>query len=478
MLSTPCDDDDDRLLIKSMMEVMEAEQLLSCIQPTLPDHLLHSLHTLPDTVSRYLWLRWLILIVSQEMTVDRPGGGLSEYTLMGRAIPSAVVKTCLNHSLIPTALLAMARWICEEHGQEEDADLSMITALKISVLDVALLIETVMKAESNAASQGFNALPTSILLKLQRWESHLVAWGVWQEEEIFQLYQLDSSAVSNTAAPRTRTRRRSLSVPPTPRTPPPPVSSRAKSSPLKALESMTSVESASELSGGRLRLQVFLRKYLRLAATLLDRVCQGLSLPHKCRDLGWKLLLRGMEGEIDLFRQRHLLQILIMIVYSVGKLCDHALTFTQIITAMRSESLLQMAGERLYRRIPLKQRDHVDIVHLYNHEFLPRMRNRIYSLNEEEEQQQPMPSSISPSQPPMPLTPTSLVTISPSPLKDRLSNHHSCEITNTSTKTSSSKTPSKIIHLTQDLSMPTVREEPEQGEQQEVRKVARRLFFE
>lgn len=246
---------------------------------------------------------------------------------------------------------------------------------------------------------------------LQKKEQSILEFEIWQEGDGGVLYELlrqerrDQMANAQiyslwsqkppNALPNSG-RRAAVSIPISIRPP-------EQTSPAKALGSITNrlqLKNESDRFPKTVTpLEFFFRKLFRLSSNIIKDACQRLSLSKDLRDAIWSLFVSLAEGEshLKLLKGRHLTSILACMIYAVAKLYDQDQSFSQIIQTLSIYVQPYANGQtsEWYRNIPFSDRTGMknydeekramgDLVEFYNKVFLPRMKQRIYTLRNRE----------------------------------------------------------------------------------------------
>jgi len=189
------------------------------------------------------------------------------------------------------------------------------TALQSTLFDVLLVIEPVVRMLPELMK-----LP-SVNAELRALEQYLIESAVWQECAPFYRLLADEDSVQANVNPVISKLARPIYAS------------------HKALESLTGFAS----NGSALtRLELFFRKFLRLASIRLQLATRALGLPLMVSQLAWEFFveLAGSEGHFvdghrcKLFYRRHLNHILMAVLFSVARLSDQERTFAQIAACL------------------------------------------------------------------------------------------------------------------------------------------------
>lgn len=138
----------------------------------------------------------------------------------------------------------------------------------------------------------------------------------------------------------------------------------------KALETL----SGFQISGVRLtRLELFFRKYLRLAAQRIQYATLRLGLSPSITQFSWELFfeLVQQEGNNELFQNRHLNQILLSVIYCTSHLLEDDRTFQQI-----SQVLPSAQSQNTWLN-GFNDEKSGDFYTFYNEKFIPPLRKKI-----------------------------------------------------------------------------------------------------
>ena len=253
-----------------------------------------------------------------------------------------------------TVILMLPRLISILFRVEEVA-----LALDSSLFDVLLSIEQVLKAIPEL--QG---LP-STQKRLQQLQNILLEDSLWRssigmDNTLFKLIQAEFAQVESLKqAMNTQNPGISNSL------------TGIRSS-QRALETL----SGFPVSGARLsRLELFFRKYLRLAAQRLQYATHRLGLSQSITQLSWELFFELVQQEdggrntCSLLRNRHLNQILLSIIYCASHLLEDDRSFQQI-----SQVLPSAQSQSAWLKGTTSD---CDFYTFYNEKFIPPLRRKI-----------------------------------------------------------------------------------------------------
>ena len=250
-----------------------------------------------------------------------------------------------------TVILMLPRLISILFRVEEVA-----LALDSSLFDVLLSIEQVLKAIPEL--QG---LP-STQKRLQQLQNILLEDSLWRSGNAMDMFKLIQAEFAQVESLKQVVNTQNLGISKT--------LTGIRSS-QRALETL----SGFPVSGARLsRLELFFRKYLRLAAQRLQYATHRLGLSQSITQLSWELffdLIQQEDGGRDtcsLLRNRHLNQILLSIIYCASHLFEDDRSFQQISQVLPSA---QSQGAWL------KGTSDCDFYTFYNEKFIPPLRRKI-----------------------------------------------------------------------------------------------------
>lgn len=218
-----------------------------------------------------------------------------------------------------------------------EGDVGAAEAVRAEPFDTVLVIEAVLRHAPGRTAEAME--------RMKAYEEELLMGGVWATDHIYTLIEEDRARTARLAA--------------------------AVDSPRKALLSMTAAaESVSRVT----RLELFFRKYFRLAVRTIDAVCRGLQLPDALQEAVWRAwlgMIEFVEPAHRLLQRRTLPQVMAALVYSVCRFHDLARTFRQIVAVLPADYKAIWMGEG--------QRP-ADLIAFYNQLFLPAMQQVIHAL--------------------------------------------------------------------------------------------------
>ena len=254
------------------------------------------------------------------------------------------------------------------------------TALNSNLFDVLLSIEQVLKAIPE-----LQKLP-STLKRLQQLQNILLEDSVWKLDErtgkeniLLKMIRAEFDEIKKL---------------------------RETSCPLPISTTLTGIRSSQRaletlsgfpVKGVRLtRLELFFRKYLRLAAQRLQYATLRLGLSQCVTQLSWEFffeLVQRNDAEEDdddnfLFKNRHLNQILLSIIYCTSHLLEDDRTFQQI-----SQVLPSVQSQSTWLN-EFNSDDTNDFYTFYNEKFIPPLRNKIEKFLKKRESTESLDSWI------------------------------------------------------------------------------------
>lgn len=240
------------------------------------------------------------------------------------------------------------------------------SALNSNLFDVLLSIEQVLRAlpelQKLPGTQKIMQELQNILLEDSVWkEANKEEEG--KENTLYKLMKIESERFIYDAETS------SLSLSPSS------ISSTLKGirSSQRALETL----SGFPISGVRLtRLELFFRKYLRLAAQRLQYATIRLGLSQSITQFSWELFFELVQhdGDGSVFKNRHLNQILLSIIYCSCHLLEDDRTFQQISQVLPSA---QSQSTWLNRFNGFNDEENGDFYTFYNEKFIPPLRKKI-----------------------------------------------------------------------------------------------------
>jgi hypothetical protein len=233
---------------------------------------------------------------------------------LGRADFSAMLLARDFLPAVCTVLLRLPHIVRAALSVEDTAK-----AMDVALFDVLLAIEPTLRAFPELLR-----LP-DLQRSVRALEEHLMESCVWMEPEgpLYPLLEAECSATGD-AHGGTLSSPLLASV----------SKLRASKKALEALSGFTS-------SGASLtRLELFFRKFLRLASVRLQVATKSLGLPAAVAQMSWEFFVElveaeGRPGRARLFQHRHLNQILMAVLYAVARMLDHERTFAQIASSLR-----------------------------------------------------------------------------------------------------------------------------------------------
>ena len=130
------------------------------------------------------------------------------------------------------------------------------------------------------------------------------------------------------------------------------------------------------------RLEIFFRKYLRLASQRLQLATLRLGLSNSVTQLSWEFFFDLIKSEggngVEMFKNRHLNQILMATIYCCAGLLEEERSFHQICQVLPSSQSNATWSTKV--SISADTEDSCDFFTFYNEIFLPPLRKRIEAL--------------------------------------------------------------------------------------------------
>ena len=242
------------------------------------------------------------------------------------------------------------------------------TALNSNLFDVLLTIETVLKVLPDLMKLE------EIQIRMKQLQEILLEsliWKVKREEENFHVfYKLLKSEFKGGDFGNSSTIQKTLT---------------GIRSVQKALETLSGFPSI----GSRVtRLEIFFRKYLRLASQRIQLATQKLGLNNSVKQFAWELfydLIKSegqSQGQADscseMFKNRHLNQILLATIYCSAELFGQERSFQQICKVLPSSQ----SNTTWLTKVSIGnyEGDSCDFYTFYNEIFVPTLRKRIESF--------------------------------------------------------------------------------------------------
>lgn len=292
-----------------------------------------------------------------------------ESTRTGNSNLSLLLTNERFMSAAASILLSLPRLVSIVIPMEE-----VVKALHSDIFDVLLTVEPLLRALPEILQ-----LPNTIK-RLQELQETILEESAWKHSSsssctLYKLMSLEASSFSaETQGIKIQSTRLKSAL-------------NGVRSCQKALETLTGFStSPSKIS----RLELFFRKFLRLASHRLQIACTRLGLKPKVTQLAWEFFYELIQMEsfsssssetqdnFLLFKNRNLNQIILAVIYCSGRLLDQERTFQQIIQVVptvqgRSISWLL----KVFKDHP---EDSCDFFTFYNETFLPLLKDRISSF--------------------------------------------------------------------------------------------------
>lgn len=220
--------------------------------------------------------------------------------------------------------------------------------LNSNLFDVLLVIENLLKAMPELMKLD------EIQIRMKQLQQNLLEFLVWKSIKgrnvLYELLKLEFKEMENCSKTISKVLNGLLSA-------------------QKALETISGGFTSTRVT----RLEIFFRKYLRLASQRLQLATLKLGLSNSVTQLSWEFFfdLIQFEGNNEIFKNRHLNQILLATIYCCAGLLDEERSFHQIC------QVLQSNPSWLSKVSIGESGDSCDFYTFYNEIFIPPLKKRI-----------------------------------------------------------------------------------------------------